>query len=103
MNNTRVIHGIISVPNRIGIKRNQIFDDSYKENISVLETKINETSISLDLMIQKPLETNSKSESTPEEKESSEIEEKTEVVENESIRAHNGEPAELIEIVASNN
>lgn len=78
MNNTRVIHGIISVPNRIGIKRNQIFDDNYKETISDLENKISETSISLDLMIQKPLETESKLEATTDIQEPTNELEKTE-------------------------
>lgn len=57
LNNTRVIHGIISVPNRTSIKRNQIFDEHYEKLLSELDERSSQTSISLDMMIQKPLET----------------------------------------------
>lgn len=58
MSNSRVIHGIISVPNRFDIKRNQIYDKDYEEHLKELkETRGPETSIHLNMMIQKPLET----------------------------------------------
>lgn len=57
MNNSRVIHGIISVPNRVELKRNQIYNDSYVESLAELISRVSETSINLDCMIQKPLET----------------------------------------------
>jgi hypothetical protein len=47
MNNARVIHGIISVPNRINIKRNQIFNLQYQEELEKLEANKSSTYISL--------------------------------------------------------
>ena len=58
MNNTRRMNGIITVPNRadLFIKRNQIFDQNYLDSINELDAIAYETSISLDKMVQKPLE-----------------------------------------------
>lgn len=79
LNNSRVIHGIISVPNRVEMKRNKIFDEKYEENLKELkEKRLHETSISLDMMIQKPLETvekNNSKEEMKEEKNDEKIEE----------------------------
>jgi PAB-dependent poly(A)-specific ribonuclease subunit 2 len=50
LSNTRVIHGITSVPNRMNIKRNQIYNQAYMDEIKELEKKITETSIPLELM-----------------------------------------------------
>lgn len=57
LNNTRVIHGIISVPNRLEVNRNQISNDDYRQAMIDLRDRVAETSISLDCMIQKPLDT----------------------------------------------
>ena len=56
LDNARVIHGIISVPNRIDLKRNQVFNESYENYLRDLETNSKKTSISLLEMI-KPEET----------------------------------------------
>ena len=64
MNNTRVIHNIISVPNKVQMKRNQIYNTDYIENLKAMEKKAEETSIALDLMIQLPLETESSTTNT---------------------------------------
>ncbi len=56
LNNSRIIHGIISVPNRFEMKRNQVFNKSYQDGLQELEKKSFETAILLELMIQKPLE-----------------------------------------------
>ena len=53
MNNTRIIHGIISVPNRLDMKRNQIFDNIYQESLKLLEIKSHESTIPLIQMIKK--------------------------------------------------
>lgn len=54
--NSRIIHGIISVPNRLDIKRNQVFNKNYQDGLQELEKKSFETAIPLELMVQKPLE-----------------------------------------------
>lgn len=65
MNNSRIIHGIISVPNRLEIKRNQVFNKNYQDGLQELQKKSFETAILLDMMIQKPLETNEVKNETP--------------------------------------
>lgn len=54
LSSSRVIHGIISTPNRSSLSRNQVFDQKYEEELKQLTDKP-ETWISLDQMIQKPL------------------------------------------------
>ena len=57
LSNSRIIHGIISVPNRTEMKRNQVFNKTYQDGLEELNNKSFETAICLELMIQKPLET----------------------------------------------
>jgi len=74
MSNSRVIHGIISVPNRVEMKRNQINNTEYQQQLKEYRNRVDETSINLNCMIQKPLE-------TEQAKEGSEVEEKEETEE----------------------
>ena len=57
LSNSRIIHGIISVPNRTEMKRNQVFNKTYQDGLEELNNKSFETAICLELMIQKQLET----------------------------------------------
>jgi len=74
MSNTRIIHGIISVPNRVEMKRNQINNSEYQQQLKEYWSRVGETSINLNCMIQKPLETEHA-------REGSEVEEKEETEE----------------------
>ncbi len=79
MSNSRVIHGIISVPNRADIKRNQIYNSEYQQLLRDYQDRVSETCIKLNCMIQKPLETKQVKDGDKINKEDSE--EKTEKVE----------------------
>jgi hypothetical protein len=45
--NARTINNIKSVPNKIGIKRNQLFSNDYEEYLNELEKKSKDTSINM--------------------------------------------------------
>jgi hypothetical protein len=49
MSNTRVIHGITSVPNRNGMKRNQLVDEYYKSYLDKLQERSKQTSFIVDV------------------------------------------------------
>lgn len=52
LSNARVIHGIMSVPNRINLKRNQIFNEAYQNQLNEYVKNSKETSMSLEEMIE---------------------------------------------------
>lgn len=47
MENARVLNNIMSVPNRVGLKRNQIYNEAYKSHLADLEEKSRTTSYDL--------------------------------------------------------
>jgi hypothetical protein len=47
MENARVLNNIMSVPNRVGLKRNQIYNETYKSHLADLEEKSRTTSYDL--------------------------------------------------------
>ncbi len=51
LDNARVIHGIISVPNRIDLKRNQTFNEKYEEYLKSLDLNAENTSVLLKDMV----------------------------------------------------
>jgi hypothetical protein len=57
LSNTRIRNGIISVPNRTKMKRNQMLNKTYQDIQEELNNKSFETAICLEHMIQKSLET----------------------------------------------
>ncbi|CAF1104048.1 unnamed protein product [Brachionus calyciflorus] len=59
--NARVIHNIMSVPNKFDLKRNQIFNQSYEEHLKKLEEISRTTSICLQDLCQELNQNNSES------------------------------------------
>lgn len=51
MDNARVINNIMSVPNRIGLKRNQVFNETYQKHLSDLEETSKKTAYDLDSLM----------------------------------------------------
>lgn len=47
MENARVLNNIMSVPNRVGLKRNQIYNETYKNHLADLEEKSRTSSYDL--------------------------------------------------------
>lgn len=47
MENARVLNNIMSVPNRVGLKRNQIYNEAYKNHLADLEEKSRTSSYDL--------------------------------------------------------
>lgn len=49
--NARVINNIISVPNKIELKRNQIFNENFITHLSELDDGVKKTFINLDQLV----------------------------------------------------
>lgn len=49
--NARIIHNIMSVPNRVELKRNQICNQAYEDYLKILDETSAKTSIKLDDLV----------------------------------------------------